>query len=98
MHDDPKSEPFRRGRFEELPLEPRVAHTYFTTRVLEVVVTTPQLGRVRAHVRVHGSGPPLLLVHGLMTSSYSWRYVIAPLGRSYTVYVPDLPGAGRSEG
>jgi pimeloyl-ACP methyl ester carboxylesterase len=33
-----------------------------------------------------------------MTSSYSFRYVMAPLGRSYTVYVPDLPGAGRSEG
>ncbi len=52
---------------------------------------------MRAHVRVHGSGPALLLVHGLMTSSYSWRYVLEPLGRRYTLYVPDLPGAGRSD-
>jgi pimeloyl-ACP methyl ester carboxylesterase len=52
---------------------------------------------MRAHVRVHGSGPPLLLVHGLMTSSYSWRYVLEPLGRHYTLYAPDLPGAGRSD-
>jgi pimeloyl-ACP methyl ester carboxylesterase len=32
-----------------------------------------------------------------MTSSYSFRYVLEPLGRSYTVIVPDLPGSGRSE-
>ena len=31
-----------------------------------------------------------------MPSSYSWRYVFEPLGRKYTVYAPDLPGAGRS--
>jgi pimeloyl-ACP methyl ester carboxylesterase len=92
-----KSEPFRRGSFDELPDLPRVAHPYFQTRVREVFVETPELGRVRTHVRVHGSGPPLLLVHGLMTSSYSWRYVLDPLGRHYTLYVPDLPGAGRSE-
>jgi pimeloyl-ACP methyl ester carboxylesterase len=46
---------------------------------------------------VHGNGPPLLLVHGLMTSSYSWRYVLEPLGRRFTLYAPDLPGNGRSD-
>jgi pimeloyl-ACP methyl ester carboxylesterase len=29
-----------------------------------------------------GHGPPLLLVHGLMTSSYSFRYVIPALAES----------------
>jgi pimeloyl-ACP methyl ester carboxylesterase len=90
--------PFRRGRFEDLPALPRRAHPYAETRAATVVVETPALGRVQTHVRLHGSGPPLLLVHGLMTSSYSWRYVLEPLGRHYTLYVPDLPGAGRSEG
>lgn len=52
---------------------------------------------MRVHVRRHGSGPPLLLVHGLMTSSYSWRYVFAELGRHYTCYAPDLPANGRSD-
>jgi pimeloyl-ACP methyl ester carboxylesterase len=33
-----------------------------------------------------------------MTTSYSWRYVIEPLGRSYRLVIPDLPGCGRSEG
>jgi pimeloyl-ACP methyl ester carboxylesterase len=89
--------PFRRGRFEDLPELPRVPHGYFDCRAERVAVTTPQLGTMDAHVRVTGSGPPLLLVHGLMTSSYSWRYVLEPLGRHFTVYAPDLPGAGASD-
>ena len=89
--------PFRRGRFEDLPEKPRRPHPYFETRAERVSVTTPALGTLRACLRIHGSGPPLLLVHGLMTSSYSFRYVLEPLGKHYTVHVPDLPGAGQSE-
>ncbi len=48
--------------------------------------------------REHGEGPPLLLIHGLMTSGYSWRYVVEPLAElGFRVIVPDLPGAGESE-
>jgi pimeloyl-ACP methyl ester carboxylesterase len=43
-----------------------------------------------------GSGPPLLLVHGLLGYSFSWRHNIAALARRATVYAPDLPGAGYS--
>ena len=88
--------PFRRGRFEELPDAPRVPHPYFATRAEVVRVETAALGPVDTHVRIHGAGPPLLLVHGLMTSSYSWRYVLEPLGARWTLYMPDLPGNGRS--
>jgi pimeloyl-ACP methyl ester carboxylesterase len=91
------SAPFRRGLFRELPDLPRVPHPYFAAPLERVSVTTASLGTLAAAVRVHGSGPPLLLVHGLMTSSYSFRYVLEPLGRRFTVYVPDLPGAGHSE-
>jgi pimeloyl-ACP methyl ester carboxylesterase len=31
-----------------------------------------------------------------MTSSYSWRYVLEPLGRRFRLYIPDLPGNGRT--
>jgi pimeloyl-ACP methyl ester carboxylesterase len=31
-----------------------------------------------------------------MTSSYSFRHVMEPLAKHHTLYVPDLPGAGRS--
>jgi pimeloyl-ACP methyl ester carboxylesterase len=32
-----------------------------------------------------------------MTTSYSWRYVLEPLGAHFRLLVPDLPGCGRSE-
>jgi pimeloyl-ACP methyl ester carboxylesterase len=44
-----------------------------------------------------GSGPPLVLVHGLMGYSFSWRFTIPALAQSATVYALDLPGAGFSE-
>jgi pimeloyl-ACP methyl ester carboxylesterase len=89
--------PFRRGRFADLPDAPRVPHSYFDSRGDDITVDSRALGRMKVHVRVHGAGPPLLLVHGLMTSSYSWRYVLEPLGRRFTCYAPDLPGNGRSD-
>lgn len=90
------TEPFVRGPFEELPGTPRIAHAYFASDARSVEVSTAALGSLAAHVRVMGSGPPMLLVHGLMTSSYSFRHVMEPLSRRHTLYVPDLPGAGRS--
>lgn len=89
--------PFRRGRFAELPDAPRRPHIYFSSQERDLTVDSRALGRMKVHVRVHGSGPPLLLVHGLMTSSYSWRYLLEPLGRRFTLYAPDLPGNGRSD-
>jgi pimeloyl-ACP methyl ester carboxylesterase len=44
-----------------------------------------------------GSGPPLLLIHGLLGYSYSWRYNWAALGQQATVYAVDLLGTGFSE-
>jgi pimeloyl-ACP methyl ester carboxylesterase len=54
-------------------------------------------GGVRVAVREYGSGPPLLLVHGMGTTGYSWRYVLEALGRNYRLVIPDLPGAGDSD-
>jgi pimeloyl-ACP methyl ester carboxylesterase len=62
-----------------------------------VALTTAALGSCTAAVRTFGSGPPLLLVHGLMTSTYSWRYVLDALGARFTLYMPDLPGNGDSD-
>jgi len=47
--------------------------------------------------REKGEGPPLVLVHGLMTSSYSYRYNISDLSRDFRVVVPDLVGSGDSD-
>ena len=44
-----------------------------------------------------GLGPPLLLVHGLMGYSFSWRFNIPALAPVRTIYAPDLLGAGFSD-
>lgn len=43
-----------------------------------------------------GQGFPLVLLHGLGASSFSWRENIGPLSRHYQVLAPDLPGHGRT--
>jgi 3-oxoadipate enol-lactonase len=45
-----------------------------------------------------GSGPPLLLVHGLMVTGKMFEPVIERLATRYHVIVPDLRGHGRSRG
>jgi 4,5:9,10-diseco-3-hydroxy-5,9,17-trioxoandrosta-1(10),2-diene-4-oate hydrolase len=52
---------------------------------------------VRTRYLQAGSGPPLLLLHGLLGYSFSWRYNLLPLSRFAAVYAPDLPGTGYSE-
>jgi pimeloyl-ACP methyl ester carboxylesterase len=43
-----------------------------------------------------GSGRALILVHGLMGYSFSWRFTISELARHAMVYAVDLLGAGLS--
>jgi pimeloyl-ACP methyl ester carboxylesterase len=43
-----------------------------------------------------GSGPPVLLVHGLGAHSISWRDTAAALAQGHTTYAVDLLGFGRS--
>jgi len=43
-----------------------------------------------------GSGPALILLHGLMGYSFSWRFAIPVLAPSVTVYALDSLGAGFS--
>jgi pimeloyl-ACP methyl ester carboxylesterase len=46
--------------------------------------------------RMAGSGPPLLLIHGIGDSSETWLKVIPELARRHTVIAPDLLGHGES--
>jgi len=43
-----------------------------------------------------GSGPPLLLLHGLLGYSFSWRFALPALAEKATVYAVDMPGVGFS--
>ena len=52
-------------------------------------------GHRRAFVKA-GSGPALLLLHGLACDHSTWAPVIESLAKRYTVIAPDLLGHGRS--
>ena len=45
----------------------------------------------------HGSGEPLLLVHGLGYARWGWELVLEPLERSFDVIVFDNRGIGESD-
>ena len=46
--------------------------------------------------RMAGSGPPVVLVHGMVNSSRHWQAVAGRLAERYTVIAPDLVGHGDS--
>jgi pimeloyl-ACP methyl ester carboxylesterase len=46
--------------------------------------------------RVAGSGPPVVLIHGMLNSSSHWRSVALNLAGDHTVIAPDLIGHGDS--
>lgn len=51
----------------------------------------------RRAFRMAGSGPALLLIHGIGDNSATWNEVIPHLAKNFTVIAPDLLGHGRSD-
>lgn len=51
----------------------------------------------RVHYLQAGTGPPMLLVHGLVGSSENWRNNIAALALNASVYAIDLVNMGKSQ-
>lgn len=56
-----------------------------------------QLSAGRVALVDEGEGEPLLLIHGIPTSSFLWRKVVPLLSRDHRVLAPDLLGYGDSE-
>lgn len=82
--------------YDQLPDKPSRNHNYYSWPSYDQQISignTP----LTIHYKKLGQGPPLLLVHGLMTSSYSFRFIADELAKYYTVIIPDLPGAGKSD-
>ncbi len=55
------------------------------------------LGGRRLAYRTGGSGPLLVLIHGITSNSATWDRVLPRLARRYQVIAPDLLGHGRSD-
>jgi pimeloyl-ACP methyl ester carboxylesterase len=61
----------------------------------------PQLRELTLHgnriaYRQAGSGPVVVLIHGITSSSATWKRVLPALARHFTVIAPDLAGHGKS--
>ena len=52
----------------------------------------------RVVYRTAGSGPPIILIHGLLDSGSTWRKVAPVLALRHRVIVPDLLGHGDTDG
>jgi len=50
----------------------------------------------RVGYQAAGSGPPLVLLHGITSTAEAWREVMPRLSERYTVVAPDMIGHGRS--
>ncbi len=53
--------------------------------------------KVALAITDQGSGPPVLLLHGLGTNSYTWRHVMPELAKTHRVIAVDLQGFGASD-
>jgi haloacetate dehalogenase len=59
-------------------------------------VVDVEVGGLRSHARVAGSGPAVLLLHGYPQTHVMWHQVAPVLAREHTVVVADLRGYGDS--
>jgi pimeloyl-ACP methyl ester carboxylesterase len=74
-----------------LPAIPDIA------RVRGVEDCIAEINGIRWRYLHAGSGPALIVLHGFMGYSFSWRFVIQELAQHYSVYAVDLPNCGFSE-
>ena len=51
---------------------------------------------VELHHQIHGTGNPVLCIHGFGASLFSWRNFVDPLSAHYQLILIDLKGSGNS--
>lgn len=55
-----------------------------------------EIGSERIRFLQAGTGPPLLLLDGLLGGPFCWRFTIPALTSQYAAYAVDMPGSGLS--
>ena len=68
--------------------------------VREVTAPTLQFRTIHGYKRAYriaGSGPAILLIHGIGDNSTTWNGIQAKLAQRFTVIAPDLLGHGQSD-
>jgi pimeloyl-ACP methyl ester carboxylesterase len=56
-----------------------------------------QAGALKMHYLKHGSGEPVMLIHGFPQTSHEWRRVMPLLADRFTLYAIDTRGHGLTE-
>jgi pimeloyl-ACP methyl ester carboxylesterase len=67
-------------------------------RATQAALRQTRIGPYRIHSEHWGSGPPVVLLHGLSGSRRWWRFTTPTLARRFSVHVPELVGFGGSRG
>jgi 3-oxoadipate enol-lactonase len=60
-------------------------------------VPTIRVNDIDLYYETAGEGPPVLLIHGLGSSTRDWEYQVGELARGYRVIAFDVRGHGRSD-
>jgi len=60
-------------------------------------VAAPHGEPITLYAEETGEGPPMLLIHGLGESTFTWRKIAPALSATHRVIVLDLKGFGRSD-
>ncbi len=68
-----------------------------TVRELTPTLQYRTIHGYRRAFRVAGSGPAILLIHGIGDNSTTWNTVQSTLAQRFTVIAPDLLGHGKSD-
>jgi pimeloyl-ACP methyl ester carboxylesterase len=76
---------------------PLAALTSSATRNYRIEVSVTGTPPVALYAEETGHGAPILLLHGLGESTFTWRNVVPGLSLSHRVIALDLKGFGRSE-
>lgn len=85
------------GSFARWPLACLTAATRAQLALAGIHGRLRLLDGVQTHYLEGGTGPPVVLIHGLGGQSLDWTALLQDLVRAgYHVYAPDLPGFGRS--
>ena len=57
---------------------------------------TVEVNGIRMYYEVHGSGRPLVLLHGFGSSGTAWKRFVDDFSKDYRLIIPDLRGHGGS--
>ncbi len=66
-------------------------------KAYRVALHAPGQAPTILYAEEYGHGAPILLVHGLGASTFTWRHIVRPLARNHRVIALDLKGFGRSD-